>query len=297
MTTIEIVLMICGIICVIVSYVMGSGRNESIENQIVSAELTPDQKESIQDQINLVVEKELEALGERTEVTLEKISNTKILEMNEYADTVLSEINRNHNETVFLYDMLNEKAKEVKTTVKDVNVTKKQVEKMQAEVSVTDETFDEGFDEGFDEDTDEGTDENTDEITEENEYDIDKNNAATAVQMLTRNISVKHEEKAEITNSKSDPVANYLQRSASHSSSSENNLKSSSKPTKGKKVISKQIQKNVVEMNIRFEKGANNNDKVLRLYKSGKSNRDIAKELSLGVGEVKLVIDLYNSGK
>ena len=74
-------------------------------------------------------------------------------------------------------------------------------------------------------------------------------------------------------------------------------IKALYKPTKGKKVISKQIQKNVVEMNIRFEKGANNNDKVLRLYKSGKSNRDIAKELSLGVGEVKLVIDLYNSGK
>ena len=50
-------------------------------------------------------------------------------------------------------------------------------------------------------------------------------------------------------------------------------------------------------MNIQFEKGANNNDKVLKLYSDGKSNKDIAKELSLGVGEVKLVIDLYNSGK
>jgi len=263
MTMLEIVLMICGIICIIVSYVMGNGRNESGENQIVSAELTMKQKESIQDQINEVVEKELEALGERTEVTLEKISNTKILEMNEYADTVLSEINRNHNETVFLYDMLNEKAKEVKSAVKDVNVTKKQVEKMQAEVSVTDETT-------YDDD----------------EYD--KNNAATAIEMLTGNL--------EPINSKFNSVAKFSKKLASNAFS-ENNSKAIVKPTNTKKVTSQQITENVVEMNIQFEKGANNNDKVLKLYQDGKSNKDIAKELGLGVGEVKLVIDLYNSGK
>jgi hypothetical protein len=44
--------------------------------------------------------------------------------MNEYADGVLKEINRNHNEVMFMYDMLNEKDKEIKTTVKDVNVTR-----------------------------------------------------------------------------------------------------------------------------------------------------------------------------
>ena len=37
----------------------------------------------------------------------------------------------------------------------------------------------------------------------------------------------------------------------------------------------------------------NNNDKILRMYKEGMSNVDIAKELGLGVGEVKLVINLF----
>jgi len=272
MTTLELVLMICGIICVIVSYVMGNGRNESSENQIVSAELTVKQKESIQDQINVVVEKELEALGERTEVTLEKISNTKILEMNEYADTVLSEISRNHNETVFLYDMLNEKAKEVKSTVKDINVTKKQVAKMHAEVSVTDE------------------------ITQDNEDDIDKNNAARAIEMLTGNMIEKHIERVDLNDNKSYTVPKPSKRLASNSSD-ENNSKSVVKPIKNKKTTSQQKPDYNGEMNIQFKKGANNNDKVLKLYKDGKSNKDIAKELSLGVGEVKLVIDLYNSGK
>ena len=37
-----------------------------------------------------------------------------------------------------------------------------------------------------------------------------------------------------------------------------------------------------------------NTDEILRLYKEGKSNVAIAKELGIGVGEVKLVIDLAN---
>lgn len=41
--------------------------------------------------------------------------------------------------------------------------------------------------------------------------------------------------------------------------------------------------------------GRNYNDRVLELYKSGKSNVAIARELNLGVGEVKLVIELYKN--
>ena len=37
----------------------------------------------------------------------------------------------------------------------------------------------------------------------------------------------------------------------------------------------------------------NNNDRILELHKAGKSNMAIAKELGLGIGEVKLVIDLF----
>lgn len=37
----------------------------------------------------------------------------------------------------------------------------------------------------------------------------------------------------------------------------------------------------------------NNNEKILKLHSEGKTNLQIAKELGLGMGEVKLVIDLY----
>ena len=39
----------------------------------------------------------------------------------------------------------------------------------------------------------------------------------------------------------------------------------------------------------------NKNEQILQLYRQGKSTVAIAKELGLGVGEVKLVIDLYKN--
>lgn len=41
--------------------------------------------------------------------------------------------------------------------------------------------------------------------------------------------------------------------------------------------------------------GRNNNERILELYSQGKSKVAIAKELGLGVGEVKLVIDLFKN--
>lgn len=44
-----------------------------------------------------------------------------------------------------------------------------------------------------------------------------------------------------------------------------------------------------------LEEQMNNNQKILSLYQKGMSNIDIAKELNLGLGEVRLVIDLYRT--
>lgn len=46
-------------------------------------------------------------------------------------------------------------------------------------------------------------------------------------------------------------------------------------------------------MDDEFEKDNNSNDIILEMYRNGESIVSIAKELGLGVGEVRLVIDLY----
>ena len=45
------------------------------------------------------------------------------------------------------------------------------------------------------------------------------------------------------------------------------------------------------------ESGGNSNEQILKLHREGKSNMAIAKELGLGIGEVKIVIDLFEGTK
>ena len=126
MGTVEIVLLVIGIICVIVGIILGltdNNEKEATESSVSDYDAAS-QVSQVAQTIDSIIEKKMQDIEDKTEARLDKISNTKILEMNEYADGVLKEINRNHNEVMFMYDMLNEKDKEVKTTVKDVNVTR-----------------------------------------------------------------------------------------------------------------------------------------------------------------------------
>ena len=126
MGTVVIVLLVIGIICVIVGIILGltdNNEKEATESSVSDYDAAS-QVSQVAQTIDSIIEKKMQDIEDKTEARLDKISNTKILEMNEYADGVLKEINRNHNEVMFMYDMLNEKDKEIKTTVKDVNVTR-----------------------------------------------------------------------------------------------------------------------------------------------------------------------------
>ena len=132
MGTVAIVLIVIGIICVIISIILGITDNkEQADTASYVSELWFG-KASVTGIKGYRWHNWEENAGYRRKDwgKLDKISNTKILEMNEYADNVLKEINRNHNEVMFMYDMLNEKDKEIKTTVKSVNATNTQARGM-----------------------------------------------------------------------------------------------------------------------------------------------------------------------
>lgn len=285
MTALEVILLIIGAIFVAVSFVMNGAfsNEEKKESENTEVTLTQEQKDSIKKQINDLVEDELTGAVEKTEVSLDKISNTKILEMNEYAENILKQINQNHNETVFLYDMLNEKAKEVKTTVKDVNVTKKQVEKIQAEVALEVEQ----------KENVEKEPEVVETVAEEKKEDFKK-------------LAPKPAKKpAKSKNSKGSSKKDSQQSSSNSSMTAKERLRRVKESDEHE--FSKEAEANVSEedrmdaairkMNEQKDTAVNNNDRILSLYREGKDNKEIAKELGLGIGEVKLVVDLYNNTK
>lgn len=220
MSSTEIILLVAGAVVFVLSFLLPAKKEEnSQETKKLAKEeikaLVSQELESVRGHVDDVVEEAVGYAMEKTERSLERLSNEKIMAVNEYSDTVLKEIHKNHEEVMFLYDMLNDKHTNLKNTVTEVNKTVKEAE-------ATVNTF----------------------------------------QMLNP-----------------EPAA-VVAKEPVKEEEPENKLKDG--------------------MDISFmpepeEEGLNSNERILELYRQGKSKVAIAKELGLGVGEVKLVIDLYKN--
>ena len=298
MTILEIILIIIGILCVVFSIAFEDKNKDEKEHEVLSTELTEQQKDKIKEQVNEIIDEQISGISEKTEASLDKISNTKILEMNEYAENVLGEINRNHNETVFLYDMLNEKAKEIKTTVKDVNMTKRQVEKIHAEVNSQENASQDNDNQSGNMQhntenvtTDDGTVTNSKDVAKERLVELVRQNNEKKkenVEAASNNQAKKVVEAANKSQDTEEPAKAKRTRTKTTKTAT---AKTTSKSTKEAAKASKEISFDEVQ----FEKGATNNDTILKLHELGMANKDIARQLNLGIGEVKLVIDLYKN--
>lgn len=71
--------------------------------------------------------------------------------------------------------------------------------------------------------------------------------------------------------------------------------KAKQQPKKEKEMLPESEEAEPEDGTVVLEEQMNNNQKILSLYRNGMSNIDIAKELNLGLGEVRLVIDLYRT--
>ena len=277
MTGLEIALLTIGLIVIVASFVFSSKSDGDTMHNVKDVTFTDKQKENIKKQIMDILDEQIDNVKEQTEISLDKLSNQKMLEMNEYSDTILQEINRNHNEVMILYDMLNEKKKEINNTVRDMNVTKKEIEKSKTvpkKQTVIDSIKD------MSEDT--GGFMASEELLREEQKDVN-----------TRKKDILNQLDA-VVEAVSDDVSADLEAVE----------KKPKKRTSTGRTAAKRMKETVKKETLRednrdpkaFETG-NNNEKILQLSKEGKSNVEIAKELGLGIGEVKLVIDLFKGGK
>lgn len=234
METIEIILLIAGVIVFVLSFVIPA-KSEAIspeakealykEFQTMIASDVASAKEKISD----IVDETVTYSIEKTERSMERMTNEKIMAVSEYADTVLGEINKTHTEVMFLYDMLNDKHQVIKDAVTEVTQTMKKVEQASEEMA--------------------------------------------PLQEMTETVTVHKP----VKKAKSDKKV----------------------IEKEKETITSEVgTEGTVGPDLSFMQGTsvngrNNNERILELHNQGKSNVAIAKELGLGVGEVKLVIGLF----
>lgn len=115
MNLLEIVMLIIGIFIIIIScWLISRPDKDNLDSSYEGN--TKDDKQYIESLSSLC-----EEITAKTEDYLSRLSNEKIMAVSEYSDQILEKIDRNHEEVVFLYNMLAHKEKELKEAVKEIN--------------------------------------------------------------------------------------------------------------------------------------------------------------------------------
>ena len=123
MTTVEIILLIVGIVFMIASFFVTERLSQKEVTQLAEVSSTAvkrileknmqQTKVDVAEQIQNVVGRSLEDARR----SMERESNLKIQNISEYSVTVLEDIQKNHSEVMFLYSMLNDKQVELNNIV------------------------------------------------------------------------------------------------------------------------------------------------------------------------------------
>lgn len=276
--------------------------DEEEEKKIIR-ELLEKEVDRYKDELEETAEECVNDNRDKMERAMDRITNEKMNAVNEYSDTVIEQIKKNHDEAVFLYDMLNNKHSQVKNTAAELNQLSRSV-KVRSEQDIRDRAkadndavsenaADEkpmGF--GYVTSKKDGdnrgfgyTDIHKKPVNTEKTFEEFKPEMVVEASMTGE--SVKPYEAADDTAEKAmdkpDKPAEKI-----------NDKAKEEKPAGKPKEVKKPVSDGGVDLMFASDNNsANNNDRILALHKEGKSNMAIAKELGLGIGEVKLVIDLF----
>lgn len=284
----EIIILIVGAVLFTVSFFMpdkggSSSKLDKEEEKKQINRLLEDESEDAIQRINDAAEECVTDNRERMERAMERVSNEKIIAINEYSDTVLEEIKKNHDEVVFLYDMLNNKQSQIKNTAAEISMLTKSVKEVKEDIqeytAATSNVENKGF--GYVSEKSNRNDENKGfgyTVSNHDNKSDSKPDGKTDNKPEFESLPVT-EIKVEETIAVNEPAVIEV-------------------PKKKAKKESANVKTPVADDNLDLmfasdNNSANNNDRILELHKAGKSNMAIAKELGLGIGEVKLVIDLF----
>lgn len=250
MEAIEIIILSIGVILVAVTYVLS--EKFELGGRPIDEELSDSTKKIAEELAREEVERELANIidekVEAAEVELDKIANEKILAVGNYSDDILKKIDDNHNEVMFLYNMLNEKEATLKDTIRDIEALKLSIKKMAL-----------------------------------------VNEMSVAVAKKVEEAAAKKRAKQEALKAREAEKKKEITEETSKKAEGE------------KEVIPKENTEKMVERendSIRrnrevSKETGNKNEEILRLHREGSSNMEIAKKLGIGIGEVRLVIDLF----
>lgn len=269
MTGLEITLLLVGIVFMVGSFLIterlsGSELNKVSElsedeiRRILERELTSAQQK-IDTQIEQSIVNSIEQSSDRVDRALDKETNEKIMAISEFSDTVMENMNKTHNEIMFLYSMLNDKHATMTEHMEEL-------QKLLSEIDQKKET----------QDTD----------------------LAAALAKIEEHIKEREEELSQEMEAKTadfiEAVNAFLAEKAAEQEA-EQQLPEVEEISEEQteEVPEEEAEPEVEEKEETVQQESNHNAAILELHRQGASEIEIAKELGLGVGEVKLVLGLF----
>ncbi|NLG02900.1 MAG: hypothetical protein GX567_03560 [Clostridia bacterium] len=313
MTVIEITLLVIGAIIFIAGFIIperGKQHNGVSAAKVDDMVKKAIEKEipSIQDHIKATVDETVEYAIEKTERSMAKVSNEKIMAVNEYANTIIEEMNKDHQEVMFLYDMLNEKQIDIKNTINRIHATKSEVEsamdllneQLEQEKSILQPLQNQSA-------------ANTSHVSGRKQETIKNSGGSSKVNSSTKaNNASKIGSSSKANSSLNSKSARSLSRdlgieafkpfsalSLEQTDQANESAVNNHKAAKQSQTESRNTELRNTEQRIQGDRRTNtkteinHNQRILKLKDEGKTNVEIAQILGLGLGEVKLVIDLF----
>lgn len=293
-------MLILGVIIFAASFILPEKKARLSEQDVKLGEkrireLVEAQLKDVKEQVSDAADETITYAVEKTERSLERVTNEKIMAVNEYSDTVLEAIHKNHEEVLFLYDMLNDKHDKLTSTA--VEVEKKSKETLQrvkdAEAAAAEAASVEVV-----------SAEPINPAAAEVSTAEPAPDTAEKKKPASKKAAGKKAVREKVTAEKSAAEPAIPEKAAAEKAAQTVNEKPFTllQPQQiSEKAVNDKTDKasgaELPKMDLSFadtgEDGKNNNEKILALHKAGRSNIAIAKELGLGIGEVKLVIDLF----
>ncbi len=212
-----------------------------------------------------------------TNESLSSMANEKTMALGDYAVAVCEQIEKNHKEVMFLYSMLDDKQKEIMKTVQQVDDMRKQLQPLADQLSSGEKTMAANVQKSKE------TEAHMDVVLAEAKALQEQENSKEVIQPHKQTAQPEHAQSIKEEKVLSAAPADTEQEQQDSVEDLED--------------VFQQFDDADTDfedtMDEEFEANSNSNEIILEMHRNGNSIIDIAKQLGLGVGEVKLVIDLY----
>ena len=127
-----IVLLIVGALLFIASFMVPDNRSDGGKNSKAMGmkldRMIDERVEQVKGRLSDVAVAAREEEEQRAKRELERLTNEKIMAIEDYSKVVMDEIEKNHKEVMFLYDMLDNKSSDLKNTIRKADAVRKEQE-------------------------------------------------------------------------------------------------------------------------------------------------------------------------